>query len=103
MFWSRSTDPAEQFSVRSDKTLPAGKSTLKMRHETTRPGAPAEIVLSSGGAEFARLKLQTNLLFPAGNGEMTDIGLDRGSTVTDYNTPGGRIEGDIPHVRIDFD
>jgi arylsulfatase A-like enzyme len=103
LFWSRSTDPAEQFSVKSDKTLPAGKSTLRMRHETTRPGAPATIVLSSGGVEFARLALPTNLLFPAGNGEMFDIGRDRGSTVTDYNTPGGRIEGDIPHVRVDFD
>ena len=103
LFWSRSTDPAEQFSVRSDKTLPAGKSGLRMRHETTRPGAPATIVLSSGGVEFARLALPTNLLFPAGNGEMLDIGRDRGSTVTEYNTPGGRIEGDIPHVRVDFD
>jgi len=103
LFWSRSTDPAEQFSVISDKTLPAGKSTLKMRHETTRPGAPATIVLSSGEVELARLALPTNLLFPAGNGEMLDVGRDRGSTVTDYNTPGGKIEGDIPHVRVMFD
>jgi hypothetical protein len=103
VFWSRSTDPAEQASVVADKALPSGKSTLTMRHETTRPGAPAEIVLSSGGEEFARLKLATNLLFPAGNGEMMDVGRDRGSTVTDYKTPHGEIEGDIPHVRVEFD
>jgi arylsulfatase A-like enzyme len=103
LFWSRSTDPAEQFAVMSDKTLPLGKSTLRMRHETTRPGAPATIVLSAGGEELARLALPTNLLFPAGNGEMLDIGRDRGATVTDYNTPDGRIEGDIAHVRVTFD
>ncbi len=103
LFWSRSTDPAEQFSVMSDKTLPAGKSTLRMRHETIRPGAPATIVLSSGGAELARLALPSNLLFPAGNGEMLDVGRDRGATVTDYNTPDGKFEGDIPHVRVDID
>ena len=103
LFWSRSTDPAEQFSVVSDKALPAGKTSLKMRHETGRPGGPAEIVLSSGEVEFARLKLPTNLLFPAGNGEMMDVGRDRGSTVTDYKTPHGEIEGDIPHVRVEFD
>ncbi len=34
LFWSRSTDPAEQFLVISDQALPSGKSTLRMRHET---------------------------------------------------------------------
>jgi arylsulfatase A-like enzyme len=103
LFWSRSTDPAEQFSVIAEKTLPLGKSTLTMRHETTRPGAPATIVLSAQDEELARLALPSNLLFPAGNGEMLDVGRDRGVTVTDYQTLDGRIEGDITHVRVDFD
>jgi arylsulfatase len=39
----------------------------------------------------------------AGNGESLDIGRDLGVTVTDYRTPRGTIEGDIPHVSFDFD
>jgi arylsulfatase A-like enzyme len=102
-FWSRSTDPAEQFSVRSDKALPQGASTLKMRFATTRPGAPAEVILSAGEIEYARLALPNNIMFPAGNGELLDVGRDLGVTVTDYKTPHGAIEGDVRHVRIDFD
>ena len=103
LFWSRSTDPQEQFQVRATRTLPKGKSTLKMRFETKQPGAPAEVVLSSDDTEYARLSLPTNVLFPAGNGEMLDVGRDTGATVTDYSTPQGDIEGDIPQVRIDLD
>jgi arylsulfatase len=101
--WARSTDPAEMASVRADKTLPQGKTTLRMRFETQKPGGPAEVVLSSAGQEYARLKLPTNILMPAGTAESLDIGRDIGVPVTDYATPQGRIEGDIPHVGIDFD
>ena len=103
LFWSRSTDPAEQFSVRSDKTLPTGKSSLRMRHETSRPGAPATIVLSSGGAELASQSLPGSFLMPAGGGETLDIGRDLGVPVTEYATPRGAIEGDVPHVSVTFD
>lgn len=102
-FWSRSTDPQEQFSVVADKALPAGKSQLTMRFATTRPGAPADVILSSGGTEYARLHLPNNILFPAGNGEMMDIGRDTGVTVTDYATPHGEIQGDVTHVKVTFD
>ena len=40
---------------------------------------------------------------PAGGGETLDIGRDLGVTLTNYATPHGEIEGDIPHVSIDFD
>jgi arylsulfatase len=101
--WAKSTDPHEIASVRAERTLPAGATKLRMRFETQRPGGPADVILSSGGAELARVKLQTNVLMPAGGGESLDIGRDLGVTVTDYRTPHGAIEGDVPHVTIDFD
>lgn len=103
LFWSRSTDPAEQAQVRAARALPKGKSTLRMRFETKQPGSPAEAILSSGGQEYGRVTIPTNVLFPAGNGETLDVGRDLGVTVTDYATPQGEIEGDITQVRIDLD
>ncbi len=101
--WARSTDPQEIQHGRADKALPAGKVTLTMRFETGRPGAPADVVLSAKGEEYARVGLPQNYLFPAGGGEMLDVGRDTGVPVTEYRTPHGAIEGDVPHVRIDFD
>jgi len=101
--WARSTDPEEMAQVTAARALPQGKTSLRLRFETTRPGAPAEVVLSSGGEELARVKTPGNVLMPAGAGESLDIGQDIGVTVTDYRTPHGRIEGDVPHVSIDFD
>ena len=103
LFWSRSTDPQEQAHVLAAKALPKGASTLRMRMETKQPGAPAEVILTSGDQEYARLSLPNNLLFPAGNGETLDVGRDLGVTVTDYASPQGEIEGDIKQVRIDLD
>ena len=39
----------------------------------------------------------------AGLGETLDIGRDIGVAVTDYRTPRGAFEGDIPHVSVTFD
>jgi arylsulfatase len=103
LFWSRSTDPAEQVQMRASTALPKGKSTLRMRFETGQPGSPAEAILSVSGKEYARASISTNMLFPAGNGETLDVGRDLGVTVTDYVTPQGDIEGDITQVRIDLD
>jgi len=101
--WAMSTDPQEITSVVSDKALPAGKSTLRLRFATGRPGGPADVTLSAGDVEYAKVKVPMNFLMPAGNGEMLDIGRDLGVPVTGYKTPHGAIEGDISHVRIDFD
>lgn len=101
--WAKSTDPEEMAQVTATSTLPQGRSTLRLRFTTAKPGGPAEVVLSSGTQELAHLRLPSSVLMPAGTGESLDIGRDLGVTVTDYRTPHGMIEGDIPHVTIDFD
>ena len=54
---------------------------------------------------FAVTQAHGNLhaLSAPGGGETLDIGRDLGVTVTDYATPRGAIEGDVSHVRVDFD
>jgi arylsulfatase A-like enzyme len=101
--WAKSTDPGEMAAVRSDKPLPRGPSTLRLRFVSQGPGKGADVVLSSGNAELARGTLPNNIFTPSGGGETLDVGRDLGVTVTDYATPHGEIEGDVRHVGIDFD
>jgi arylsulfatase len=101
--WAKSTDPSEMATIRADKPLPQGASTLRLRFTTQGPGKGAEAVLSAGGVELAKGHLPDNAFTPSGGGETLDVGRDLGVTVTDYATPHGRIEGDVPHVAIDFD
>jgi arylsulfatase len=103
LVWARSTDPEEIRAVTATSALPKGASRLEMRFAVEKPGGPATVTLSSGGAELARLALPQSILVPAGTIETLDVGRDLGVPVTDYATPHGAIEGDIPHVTIDFD
>jgi arylsulfatase A-like enzyme len=101
--WAKSTDPKEMALVQSTTALPQGATKLRLRFTTAGPGKGAEVVLSADGRELALGLLPSNYLSPAGGGETLDIGRDIGATVVDYKTPHGAIEGDVPHVVIDFD
>jgi arylsulfatase len=74
-----------------------------LRFVSDGPGKSAEVVISSGDTELARGRLPDNAFTVAGGGETLDVGRDIGVPVTDYRTPHGAIEGDVPHVSIDFD
>ena len=100
---ARSTDPNEITQIRAGRALPQGATKLKMRFAVAQMGGPATVTLSAGDVELAKGQLPTSMLLAAGNGETLDVGRDLGVTVTDYRTPHGAIEGDIPHVTIDFD
>ncbi|MCW1428622.1 arylsulfatase [Novosphingobium sp. JCM 18896] len=100
---ARSTDPKEISRVIADKALPQGVSKLTLRFAVEKMAGPAMVTLSADGTELAKLQIPTSMLLAAGNGETLDIGRDLGVTVTDYRTPHGAIEGDIPHVSFDFD
>lgn len=100
---ARSTDPNEITRVRAKRKLPKGATKLRMRFAVEKVAGPAVVTLSANDVELAQVRLPTSMLLAAGNGETLDIGRDLGVTVTEYRTPQGRIEGDIPHVRISFD
>jgi arylsulfatase A-like enzyme len=101
--WAQSTDPKEITVIRAAQALPQGAATLTLRFASQGMGRGADITISSGGVELARGTLPVNYLMPAGGGETLDIGRDLGVTVTKYPTPRGQIEGDVPHVAVDFD
>lgn len=101
--WARSTDPGEITTIRADQALPVGATELTLRFATTRPGAPADVIISAGGTDLARGRVPLNYISPAGGGETLDIGQDRGVPVTGYATPHGAIEGDVRHVTVTFD
>jgi hypothetical protein len=101
--WARSTDPQEMARVTAQQALPQGSSKLTMRFKPTGLGKPAEVVLSVDGTEYARVTTPQSMLMPSGGGETLDVGRDLGVPVTDYATPRGAIEGDVPHVVISFD
>ena len=100
---ARSTDPDEIAQAIADMPLPQGKSTLTMRFAVDAMAGPATVTLSANGVQLASVRLPTSMLMAAGNGETMDIGRDLGVPVTEYRTPHGLIEGDIPHVVLDFD
>ncbi|MDE2442311.1 MAG: sulfatase-like hydrolase/transferase, partial [Betaproteobacteria bacterium] len=99
--WAKSTAPAEMATIRSESTLPAGATNLRLRFDVSATGAG--VILSSDGKDLARGPLPQRALQPSGNGETLDVGRDLGVPVTTYATPFGEIEGEIPHVTIDFD
>lgn len=101
--WSRSTDPDEIVHVTASKPLPQGSSKLTLRFAAHGFGKAADVIISSGGEELGRASIDIPMLMPAGGGETMDVGRDLGVPVTDYATPHGQIEGDVPHVSIDFD
>ena len=71
--------------------------------DATKNRRAAVVTLSSGGSEFAKVTVPNNAMMFAGNGETFDVGRDIGVPVTEYKTPQGAIQGDIPLVRITFD
>jgi len=101
--WARSTDPQEMAKVVADRPLPAGATKLRMRFAAQPMAAGATVTLSAGGQDLGKVTFPVAMLMPAGGGETLDIGRDLGVPVTDYRTPNGAIEGDVPHVVIDFD
>ena len=101
--WAKSVDPLDIHAATATRALPAGRSKLKMRFATERPGGPASVTLSSGGSELATVDIPLSIMMFGGNGELLDVGRDLGVPVTDYKTSLGAIQGDIPHVRVTFD
>ena len=101
--FARSTDPKEIWFAKSDIALPQGKTKLTLRFGSLGRGKGADVIISTGATELARISLPINYVMPAGGGEKFDIGRDIGVPVTSYRDEQGMIEGDVMHVRVTFD
>lgn len=97
-----STEPSMTFRIASDTVLPEGASTLSLSFLSDGIGRGGDVTISSGDTVLAEGRVHRTFITPAGLGEKLDIGRDTGVLVTDYQTPGGRLEGDVPHVEFNF-
>ena len=83
--------------------MPSGKTKLTLRFGSLGRGRGADVIISTGATELARISLPINYVMPAGGGETFDIGRDIGVPVAAYHSDQGVIEGDVSHVRVTFD
>jgi arylsulfatase len=100
--YAHSTKPDDIFKVTATTRLPKGVNKIQLVFIAHGPGGSADAEIWAADKKLAVLHIGKTFLMPAGIGEMFDIGRDTGVTVTDYVTPHGDIDGDIPHVAITF-
>jgi arylsulfatase len=98
--YAASTKPEEIVKISSNILLPKGPGKLHLDFDSQGPGQAAQVKIVHDGAVIASGAIAKTFVVPAGTGEMFDAGRDTGVTVTDYATPHGRVEGDIPHVSL---
>ncbi len=101
--YSASSRPQDTVRITATAALPAGESKLQLVFKLAADRKSAVATIKSGEAVLVTGPIPLTFLSPAGIGETLDFGLDRGSTVTDYATPNGLLDGEIHHVRITFD
>ncbi len=100
--YARSTNPEDIVRIAATRRLPQGATKLSLHFKAEGYGKGASVELWSEGAMLASGHVARAFVLPAGLGEMFDIGRDTGVTVTGYATPQGAIQGDVPHISLDF-
>jgi arylsulfatase len=99
--YALSTRPEDTVRLASPQRV-ADRDALQVRFVSEGPGKGAEIELRHAGATLARGHIARTFFMAAPNGEMIDTGRDTGVPVTAYKTPGGRLEGRIDNISLDF-
>jgi arylsulfatase len=72
----------ERYTARSKNKLAPGKHRLEVDTTITKPGAPAEVVLTVDGTEVARATVQRTVPAAFTASETFDVGIDLGSPVS---------------------
>lgn len=98
--YARSTKPEDIFRIASDQALPAGKNRLSLQFDARGVLEGGMATISANGRELAKGNVGISFLTTAGPIETLDIGRDLGVTVTEYATPRGALEGDVPHLTL---
>ena len=100
--YARSTHPDHIFRIAASQPVGAASSTLEVRFEPQGRGTGGWVTIASDGRELASGAIAETFVRPSGLTETLDVGRDLGVTVTDYPTHRGRLEGEVPYLRIDF-
>lgn len=103
--YARSTRPEDQIRIVAERALPAGASNIGLRFTNLGRDwkGPARAEIISRTTVIGSGEIPATFFIPLGVGERLDIGRDTGVTVTDYRTPEGNIEGDVPYLRLLLD
>ncbi|MDX2431704.1 MAG: arylsulfatase [Bacteroides sp.] len=94
---------AEQYSIKADSKLPAGKCTIKMdfAYEGTKPGAGGTVTLYVNDKKVGTGKVDKTEPSIFSADETSNIGVDRESMVTtDYTHETSKFNGKIDKVTI---
>ena len=94
---------AEQFSIKADSKLPAGKCTIKMdfAYEGTKPGAGGTVTLYVNDTKVGTGKVDKTEPSIFSADETCNLGIDRESMVTtDYTLETSRFNGKIAKVTV---
>jgi arylsulfatase len=98
--YARSTKAEDIFRIASDQALPAGKNRLSMQFDAKGILEGGAVTISANGRDLASGNVGISFLTTAGPIETLDIGRDLGVTVTEYATPRGTLEGEVPHLAL---
>ena len=94
----------ERYIAKSKKRIGAGKHTIIIETTLTKPGAPAEIVMTVDGTEVARMTTKRTVPLAFTASETFDVGIDLGSPVSrDYSERRPfEFDGAIEHVTVEL-
>jgi len=93
----------EQYSIKSDKKLPEGKSTIKMdfAYKGKKPAAGGTVTLYINGKKVGKGKVPKTEPSIFSGDETSNVGIDRETMVTtDYTLKTSRFNGKIDKVTI---
>ena len=100
---ARSVRPQDVTRITASEPLEPGLVEIELRLVSNGVGKPAHAEISTGGKVLANGGISAGFNMPLGVGEMFDAGRDTGSPVTEYRVPQGRLEGEIEHIRVEYD
>lgn len=94
----------ERYNVESSAKIPAGKHKIEVLTTIAKPGAPAEIVISVDGKEYAKGEVKRTVPVAFTASETFDVGEDLGGPVSIryYKKAPFKFDGKINSVKVDL-
>ncbi|WP_343706379.1 arylsulfatase [Flavobacterium sp.] len=94
----------ERYNVESTQKIPAGKHTIEVLTTIAKPGAPAEIVITVDGKEYAKGEVKRTVPVAFTASETFDVGEDLGGPVSIryYKKAPFKFEGKIKSVKVNL-
>ncbi|KAF2507230.1 arylsulfatase [Flavobacterium zhairuonense] len=94
----------ERYNVESSEKIPAGKHKIEVLTTIAKPGAPADIVITVDGKEYAKGEVKRTVPVAFTASETFDVGEDLGGPVSIryYKKAPFKFEGKINSVKVNL-